>query len=198
MWRWKNSKALSAGLILLAVSAPAHTASETLTSEPAGEAYNFVTHYRIQIEVPPSRVWPVLLDLESWMYEFEHASVSGTPGTAGHVSRLYEGQDFLTQVTGVVPQKMLSIANLPLTFKGEHGTGVGVFTLHENGNGTEVSLSMSRRYTAAGEGFSELRAIRQSPEFQARTREMWQERFLERLRVLAEDEDARGREELPD
>ena len=168
-------------------SSLARGASETLTDEPSGAAYNFVTHYRVLIEAPASAVWPILMDFNAWMYEFEQTTVSGTPGTPGHVLKLYVGQDFLTQVTAVVPGRMLSIVNLPLTFEGEFGTGVGIFTLHEYGGRTEVSLSMSRRYSPAGEGFSELRATRASGDFQQRTRAMWQDRFLERLKSLAEE-----------
>ena len=169
--------------------ANARAASETLTSEPSGDAYNFVTHYRVLIDAPVSDVWPVLLDFRAWMYEFEHVTVSGSPGKPGHVVRLYEGQDFLTQTTAVVPEQLISIVNLPLTFNGEFGTGVGIFTLHEREGSAEVSLTMSRRYTPAGDGFSELRATRASIEFRARTRTMWQDRFLERLKTIAEGRD---------
>ena len=183
-------------LVLSTFNAPAHAASETLTSEPVGEAYNFVTHYRVQIDAPAAAVWPYLLDFRSWIYEFEHTTVSGVPGTPGHVARLYEGQEFLTQVTAVVPEQMIAIVNLPLTFNGELGTGVGVFTLHDHGSRTEVALSMSRRYTHAGEdteeGFSDLKATRGSVEFQARSRTMWQDRFLGRLKAIVEERDDRG------
>ena len=134
-------------LVLSAFNTPVQAASEALTPEPAGDAYNFVTHYRVQIEAPAAAVWPCLLNFKSWIYEFEHTTVSGVPGTPGHVARLYEGQAFLTQVTAVVPEQMIAIANLPLTFNGEFGTGVGIFTLHDLGGRTEVALSMSRRYT---------------------------------------------------
>ena len=120
------------------------------------------------------------------MFEFEQSTVSGTPGAPGHIVRLYEGQEFLTQTAAVEPERMLSIVNLPLTFRGEFGTGVGLFTLHELGDTTEVSLTMSRRYVQAGEGFDESRAARRSDEFQKRTRAMWQDRFLARLKDLSE------------
>ena len=176
-------------LVLVGFSCRSWAASETLTPEPAGEAYNFVTHYRVLIDAPVAQVWPVLLNFRAWIYEFEHATVSGVPGMPGHVVRLYEGQDFLTQVTAVVPEKMIATVNLPLTFNGEFGTGVGVFTLHNHGGKTEVALSMSRRYSPAGEGFSNLEARRASAAFQASTRAMWQDRFLERLKVIAEGRD---------
>jgi len=175
-------------LLLISVGSSPHllAVSETLTVEPAGEAYNFVTHYRIQVAAPAAEVWAALIDFDAWMYEFEQSTVTGEAGTPGHVIRLYEGQDFLTQITAVVPQQMLSVVNLPLTFRGEFGTGVGIFTLHELGEVTEVSLTMSRRYSPAGEGFNEMRTTRESADFQERTRAMWQDRFLVRLKSIAE------------
>lgn len=172
--------------VLLSWVSMSLASSETLTVEPDGEAYSFVSHYRISIDASADAVWEALLDFESWMVDFELSTVSGSPGTVGHVARLYGGQDFLIQVTAAEPQRMLSVANLPLSFNGEFGTGVALFTLHECGDSTEVSLSMSRRYSPEGEGFRELRATRQSREFQERTRTMWKDRFLERLKANAE------------
>lgn len=170
----------------LVFSSCARAASETLTEEPSGDAYNYVTHYRILINAPASDVWPILIDFKSWMYEFEQSTVSGTPGTPGHLVRLYEGQEFLTQTTAVERERMLSVVNLPLTFKGEFGTGMGIFTLHDVAGNTEVSLTMSRRYSRVNEGFDTSRATRQSDEFQNRTRAMWQDRFLTRLKELSD------------
>lgn len=121
------------------------------------------------------------------MFVFEQSTVSGTPGTPGHVIRLYEGSEFLTQITAVEPERILSIVNLPLTFNGESGTGVGIFTLHELDDTTELSLTMSRRYSPIGDGFAASRATRGSDEFQKRTRVMWQDQFLARLKALTEE-----------
>ena len=172
--------------IVLLLLAGFSNASETVTVEPDGDAYHFVSHYRVDVEAPPADVWAVLIDLPAWMYEFDVVPVQGDDALEGRVYRLYEGQDFFVQVTDVVPERMLSVANLPVTFRGELGTGVGVFTLHARGDGTEVSLTMSRRYERVGEGYSELKETRSSAEFQHQTRAMWQERFLERLRELAQ------------
>lgn len=160
--------------------------AETVTVEPSPQTYNFVSHYRVEINATPEEVWPVILDFKSWMYEFELSTVSGSPGHEGHVMRLYTGQDFLIQVTQVSPARLISIVNLPITFRGESGTGIGVFTLHETGRGTEVALTMSRRYTWMEEGSNPLREVRESEEFHIQTRSMWQDRFLGRLKKLVE------------
>jgi len=169
----------------LIASAHFASASETLTAEPNTASYNFVTHYRVTIDAPPNVVWSVLIDLKSWMYDFELSTTSGNPGEPGQVLTLYEDQGFEIQVTAVETNKLLAVANLPLTFRNEFGTGVGVFTLHDHSGLTEVSLTGSRRYTPTQEGVNPLRKRRSSDEFQNQTRELWG-RFLERLRQLAE------------
>jgi hypothetical protein len=170
---------------LLATSS-SYADSESLTPEPSPETYNFVTHYRVQVDATKEQIWRHLVNLKSWMYEFELSTISGAPGTEGQILRLYEGQEFKIQVAKVIPREMIVIVNLPMTFKEEYVTGIGVVTLHQTERGTEVSLTMSRRYTWAGEGENPLRATRSSEQFQDETRSMWQDRFLGRLKELAE------------
>ena len=86
------------------------------------------------------------------MFDFEMAPVVGTPGSVGHVVRLYEGQDFQIMLTAVEPGRLLAMANLPMLDRGETGTGTGVVQLTPVGSGTEVSLIMSRRYEWSGVG----------------------------------------------
>ena len=59
--------AVVAALIYVSPSA----ASETLTPEPDGSSYHFVSHYAVEIDSPAGVVWSQLIDVGSWMYEFE-------------------------------------------------------------------------------------------------------------------------------
>lgn len=161
-------------------------ASETLSDEAAGKTYHFTTHYRSVINASPQAVWSVLIDLQAWLYEFELATEAGLAGQPGQILNLYPGQDFKLQVIASDPPRMLVLANLPLTFQGEFGTGVGVFTLHKQGDQTEVALTGSRRYTWRGDGVNPLRQRRATEQFQQASRRMWQDRFLGRLKQLAE------------
>jgi uncharacterized protein YndB with AHSA1/START domain len=160
-------------------------ASGTLVPEPGSDSYRFVSHYRITIDVPVSTVWKHLVDVGAWMYEFDMTLESGVPGEVGEIRRLYSGQEFLVQITKVVPNEMLAISNLPSTFNGEYSTGVSVITLNESNGGTVVDLTMSRRYEWRGEGENPMQARRASAEFNASTDATWG-RFLERLRSLCE------------
>ena len=62
---------------LLSLLSSLATASETLTDEPDGHSYNFVSHYSIEINAPATTVWKHLTDLGSWMYDF---GMKPTPG----------------------------------------------------------------------------------------------------------------------
>lgn len=146
-----QSKIFTGLILYIAFVSSALGNSESLTTEPGLETYNLVTHYRVIIAAPPTRVWPILIDLKSWMFDFELSTLSGKPGTEGQVLQLYAGQEFKVQVTKVIANKMMAIVNLPMTFKDEFVTGIGVMTLHPTPIGTEVSLTMSRRYTWTGE-----------------------------------------------
>ncbi|MDJ0910109.1 MAG: hypothetical protein QNI99_13010 [Woeseiaceae bacterium] len=161
-------------------------ASESISSEPGGEAYYFSSHYTVEIDAPVSAVWDQLIDLGSWMYEFEMSLESGAPGEEGEVRRLYAEQDFFIQTIKAIPNELLVFANLPATFNGEESTGVTVISLSEADGVTTVSLTMSRRFSWAGTEPNPMRAMRESPDFQERTRAMWEDRFLGRLRSLIE------------
>ncbi len=160
-------------------------ASGTITPEPGDGSYRLDAHYRISIDAPVEVVWPQLMDLGSWMVDFAMSHVSGEPGKSGEVLRLYPEQDFLVQITSIVPNQSLVVANLPVHFKGEFSTGTTVITLYGSEERTTVDLTMSRRYTWEQEGENPFRVLRSSPDFAANSSAMWN-RFLEQLRTLSE------------
>lgn len=166
----------------------AATASETITSEPDESSYHFVSHYSIEIAASADTVWDQLVDVSSWMYEFELSLESGTPGQEGEVRRLYPGQDFFIELTKTIPNELLVFANLPATNNGEYSTGIAVITLGEAEGITTVKLTMNQRFGWDNLEPNPQRALRESPDFQERTRVMWQKRFLGRLRSLVEGE----------
>lgn len=171
------------GVLLIAIPT---FGSATLTPEPDPATYNFVTHHREIIHATPEVIWPVLIDLKAWMYDFDLTTESGNPGEPGQILNLYQGQDFKLQLIAAEPGRLLAFANLPITFQGEFGTGVGIFTLHKQGARTEISLTGVRRYTwQDATSTNDLRKRRESPGFQQQTDATWQ-RFLKRLKALSE------------
>ncbi len=183
-----NSSCLIA--VALALFCASAHASEAITDEPTGSAYSYVSHYSVDIQASRETVWEQLIELESWMYEFDLTLESGVAGQAGEVRRLYAGQDFFIQTTMVIPNELLVFANLPATFNGERSTGIAVIALSEDQGITTVRLTMSRRYSSTSDETDQMREMRESPEFQERTRGMWQDRFLERLRSLVESSES--------
>ena len=171
--------------VLLVLCGPA-VASQSISTEPGGQSYTFVSHFEKTIDAPVGDVWPILTDLSSWMNEFELSHVSGEPGEEGAVMRLYPEQEFYIQLTQIIPNRLLAITNLPSTFQGEQSTGVGVILVHEAHGKTKVSITLSRRYTWNGEGENPIKAHRQSGVFQENTRAMWEDRFLGNLKTLSE------------
>ncbi len=169
-------------------------AAESITSEPDGTSYHYVSHYSIKVNAPATAVWGQLIDLRSWMYEFDMSLESGTPGQEGEVRRLYPGQDFFVEVTKVIPNELLVFANLPTTFNGEESTGVAVISLSETDGVSTVRLTMSRRYSWNSPEPNPQRAMRETSEFQEHTRAMWEDRFLGRLRLLVEASQSRPTE----
>ena len=152
----------------------------------APEIYYSVFHYEIEIEASPSEVWPHLVDFGSWMYEFDMLHVSGPRSGEGEIIRLYEGQDFLMQAVKIIPNKLYVGVHLPVEFRGELGTGTGILNLVETAEGTTVTNTMSRKYSWAHPEPNPLKATRQSAEFKESNRAMWEDRFLPRLKALAE------------
>jgi len=177
------NRTLIGGWLLLFSSAV--LGSEGLTDEPDGQSYNFVTHYSVEIHAPAKAVWNNLIDLGSWMYDFEMEPVSGKDNLEGQVLRLYEKSDFQVQITKAIPDKPLVIANLPAVMEGEQlAGGVSVTTLTEHAGTTTVDITMSRRYVWSNPGENHLKKRRQSSVFTDATRATW-ERFLARLAELS-------------
>ncbi len=170
---------------LLSLASRTATASETLTDEPVGNAYHFVSHYSIEIKAPVATVWKHLIDLGSWMYDFEMKPISGLNELEGRVLRLYEGQEFYVQITKSIPEELLVIANLPTSMEGERlSSGISVMTLTPKPGLTKVDLTMSRRYIWSEPGENHLKARRQSKAFKEKTGATWNG-FLGRLSVLS-------------
>lgn len=158
--------------------------SSMLESEFA-DSYHYVDHYEVMIDASPQEVWPHILDLRSWMHEFNMLHESGPPGSEGEILRLYEGQDFFLQVVKIIPERMILSVNLPSSIGGEDSVGVSMMTLAEVDGGTLVTNFMSRRYDGAGDAFTGLQERRNSDEYKEFNERMWTD-FLLRLKELVE------------
>jgi hypothetical protein len=89
----------------------------------------------------------------------------------------------------MIPDKLYLGVNLPSTFKGEFSIGTAVITLTQFGRKTVVNCTLSRQYRWTLEGPNPMREIRQSEKFRESTRVTWEDKFLVRLRELAENDE---------
>lgn len=161
------------------------SADTVIIDSELADSYHFVDTYEVLIDEPPVKVWPHLVAVGSWMYEFSMIPESGPKDAEGAVFRLYEGQDYFMQLAKVIPGRLLVAVNLPSSVGGEELVGIGMLTLTEVDGKTLVSNFMTRQSVRTQGTSNTLRERRQSAEFQENTRDQWN-RFLARLRELAE------------
>jgi hypothetical protein len=175
------------GLLLLAgvVATSLASAETVIVDSDLTDSYYFVDTYEVLIDAPAEDIWPHLLDVASWMFEFSMIHESGPHNAEGEVFRLYEGQDFFVEIAKILPGKLLVLVNLPSTMQDEESVGIGMTSLTAVGGKTLVSHFMSRHYDWSLAAPNPLRERRASQDFQENTRVTW-DKFLNRLRELAE------------
>ncbi len=181
-------KNLGTRLSLLASLFVAQLASAQtgVVASDLADSYYFVDRYEILIDKPAADVWPNLLDLRSWMYEFAMIHESGPRKAEGEVLRLYEGENFFLEIAKIIPGQLILILHHPSTTRGEESVGIGMLTLTEIEGKTLVSVFASRQYSWFQEPPNPLRETRESAEFQENARITMEDRFLARLRDLAD------------
>lgn len=173
-------------LVVSAVIGGIASADTVIIDSKLAESYHFVDTYEILIDEDPPKVWPHLVDVKSWMYEFSLIHESGPRNAEGAVFRLYEDQDYFMELAKLIPEKLAVAVNLPSSVDGEQLVGIGMFTLTEVDGKTLVSTFMTRQFVQLSDTANALRERRESPEFQDDTQERWN-RFMTRLKELAED-----------
>lgn len=180
-----ENKRLGLLLVVSVFIGRAASADPAIVESALGDSYHFVDTYEILIDETPDKVWPHLVDVASWMYEFSMIHESGPKAAEGAVFRLYEGQDYFMQLAKLVPGRLLVAVNLPSSVGGEELVGIAMLTLTEIEGKTLVSNFMARQSVWTRDAPNTLRMRRESAEFQESTQERWN-RFLARLRELAE------------
>ena len=162
-------------------------AESSIIESSVSNTYIYTDHYEVLINRPAEEVWPHLLDLGSWMYDFEMALEDGEPQAEGALYRLYSGEDFFYLIVKIIPGRMIVGVNLPSNMEGEESVGIAMFTLAEVGGKTLVTNFMSRQYDWPVEEPSPIKQRRESEDFKAFNSDMWG-RFLGRLKEVTERE----------
>jgi len=141
-----------------------------------GRSYYYVDHYEVVIDHQSSEVWPVLVDLASWLPGLAEANDPMPPVTQGSVLHLYD--DFYMEVARVIPERMVLLVNLPSSQEGEDTQGIAMISAYGIGEKTLVSIFMSRIYFSA---------TRESDDFTESRRATYEENVLRRLQVAVEN-----------
>lgn len=166
---------------ICAISAVAQV-SELDTS--LGDSYYYVDHFEVTIDRPVSEVWPHVVTMGRWMPWM--AAKDSPSGTISEGKKVHLYGDAYIEVVKIIPRKMVLLANLPNIENGESSQGVAMISVVENQGKTIVSIFMSRIYSWFDSAPNTQRSTRESETFVKQRREMFQEKFLEKLKHLAE------------
>ena len=145
----------------------------------AGDSYYYVDHYEVMLDKGLSEVWPILVDLSSWMPGLAEANESTPTTRQGAVFHLYD--DFYIEVAKVIRDRMILLVNLPNAQDGEDTQGIAMISVHEIGERTMVSIFMSRIYFWFEAQDNPLRDRRESREFAESRRASYEDDVLRRL-----------------
>jgi hypothetical protein len=149
-----------------------------------GKSYYYTDHFEVIIDRPVSEVWPHVLTMGLWMpWMATEESPSGTV-SEGKKVQLY-GDNYI-EVVKIIPKKMVLLANHPNTQNGESSHGVAMVSVVEANGKTLVSIFMSRLYGWFEAAPSTQRSTREAEDFAKQRKEMFQGKFLEKLRLLSE------------
>ncbi|MEW5250033.1 SRPBCC family protein [Microbulbifer sp. 2201CG32-9] len=151
-----------------------------------GDSYYYTDHFEITIDKPADRVWPQLLHMGQWMPWMAVEGGDSKPVTEGDRVNLYG--DVTIEVVKVIPRKMILLANLPHTDRGEQSQGIAMISIAESDGKTLVSLFMNRIYHWFDEAENPQRATRVSADFASQRQATFRDRFLAKLKQLAESQ----------
>ena len=151
-----------------------------------GKSYYYTDHFEITIDKPTDRVWPQLLHMGQWMPWMATEGTDSKPVSEGDRVNLYG--DVQIEVVKIVPQKMILLANLPHTDRGEQSQGIAMISISESNGKTLVSLFMNRVYYWFDAAENPQRATRASADFANQRRATFRGKFLAKLKQLAENQ----------
>jgi hypothetical protein len=153
----------------------------------------------IDVEASPEVVWPVVLDIGAWIYDFHVERVSGAPGEVGEVKHLWPaGAEGLKAPTERRPETATVMKTLTLVpgrlwigvtplkqADGKASHAANIVILDDLGGRTRVTAIRSKEVlcpTVAEAEAVKVKSLAYQPIAQAR----WTEKYLPRLKALAE------------
>jgi hypothetical protein len=161
----------------------------------------YVSVAEIAIAAPAKAIWPHVLDIGSWVYDFHFEHISGQRGGEGEVKYLWavaaEGVNAIAEkdrtlenaivlkTLSIIPQRLWYGINPPRLEGESLGTGVNMVMLSEQGNQTRVTAIRSKESLCpnkAARDTTQDKMIKYQPIAQSR----WTDKYLPRLKELSE------------
>lgn len=165
----------------------------------------YVSLAEMVIDAPPEAVWPHLVNVKSWIYDFHFETVAGRAGEQGEVQYLWPASVEVLNATlstppeertaekasafktlKLIPNK-LWFASLPTKCdqSGLVSQGVNLVLLHPLSGRTHVTAIRSKESLCPS---AEVRAKTQDgmTAYQPVAQNRWMEKYLPRLKALAE------------
>lgn len=161
----------------------------------------YVSVVEITIDGPPASVWPHVLNMGSWIYDFHFEHVSGQVDAEGEVEHLWptsaEGVAGIAEADRnvenatvlktlkVVPEKLWYGVNTAKARDGISSTGVNLVVLSERNGQTVVTAVRSREALCPTSGIRDA-TQQELTEYQPVAQFRWTDKYMPRLKELAE------------
>jgi hypothetical protein len=164
----------------------------------------YVSIAEIVIDAPPNVVWPQVLDIGSWIYDFHFVSVAGEVGRAGETKHLWPVEvEILNGIASVaeqertldnatvlktiaaVPDKLWYGVNLPKAEGDARSNGVNLVVLTERDGKTLVTAIRSKESLCPSPASAQA-TQKHMYEYQPVAQHRWVHKYLPRLKELAE------------
>jgi hypothetical protein len=177
------------------------------TDHGDGSAFHasYVSIAEIVINAPPSAVWPHLINVGAWIYDFHVERAVGEQGRAGEVQHLWPlevkvvngsvsiaakdrtvANATVMKTVDVVPEKLWYTVNLPKVEDGIRSNGVNLVLLKEIDGKTFVTAIRSKESICPS---PEVRDATQAHmiAYQPMAQQRWMTMYLPRLKELSEN-----------
>lgn len=161
----------------------------------------YVSVAEITVDGPPSSVWPHVLNMGSWIYDFHFEHVSGAVDAEGEVEHLWptsaEGvagiadsdrsvdNATVLKTLKVIPEKLWYGVNTAKARDGTSSTGVNLVILSERNGQTLVTAVRSREALCA-DGATRDATQNELTKYQPIAQFRWTDKYMPRLKELAE------------
>lgn len=134
-----------------------------------------------------------ILSVATFSISVASAQVSPLDAAAGdsyyYVDHYHLYDDFYIEVAKDIRDKMILLVNLPNSQEGEDTQGIAMISVHEAGEGTIVSIFMSRIYFWFEAHDNALRERRESREFAESRRASYEDDVLRKLQDAVNNEE---------